>query len=236
VTINAPAPIERSATNGRGDGTVPGGRSRRRTVALSALVGAVVGLTCAAFVAARLASQWSEVRDEIADASLGWIAAALVLAAAGMTWIAVCWRWALALSGPPTDLRRTIAWYYGGEIGKYVPGGIWPVVGRGELASRGGMPRTRAYPSVGLSLATLYLGALLVAAVLVPLDLAQQSESPAALSLLALLPLGLATLHPRVLGWLRDRVARVTGRAAEVAIPRGRAPSGWSSATCPRGC
>jgi hypothetical protein len=98
------------------------------------------------------------------------------------------------------------------------------------------MPRTRAYPSVGLSLATLYLGALLVAAVLVPLELAQQSESPAALSLLALLPLGLATLHPRVLGWLRDRVARVTGRAAEVAIPRGRAPSGWSSATCPRGC
>jgi glycosyltransferase 2 family protein len=188
-------------------------------MALSALVGAVIGLTCAGFVAARLASQWSEVRDHVAGASIGWILAALVLAGCGMTWIAACWRRALALSGPAPSLRRTIAWYYAGEMGKYVPGGVWPVLGRGELARRGGVPRTRAYPSVGLSLATLYLAALAVAAVLVPLDLANQSESPAALLMLALLPVGLAALHPRVLGWARTRLARVTGVGDEIVIP-----------------
>src|SRR5918997_2067890 len=197
----------------------PPGRSRRRAMALTALVGAAIGLTCVAFVVDRMTSQWAEVRDEVADASLGWIVLAVVLAAAGMTWIAACWRLALSLSGPAPDLRRTIAWYYGGEIGKYVPGGVWPVLGRGELARRGGVPRGRAYPSVALSLVTLYLAALGVASVLVPLDLAKQSESPAALALLALLPLGLAALHPRMLTWGRDHVARLTGRGGDIVVP-----------------
>lgn len=195
-------------------------------MATSALVGAVVGLTCVAFVVERMTSQWGEVRDHVADASIGWIVAAVVLAAAGMTWIAGCWRWALGLSGQRPELRRTVAWYYGGEIAKYVPGGVWPVLGRGELAWRGGVPRGRAYPSVGLSLVALYLAALAVASVLVPLDLAKQSESPAALALLALLPLGIAALHPRVLTWLRDRMVQVTGRGAGIVVPPWRATIG----------
>jgi glycosyltransferase 2 family protein len=192
---------------------------RRRAAALSVTAGAVIGLTCTAFVIQRMASQWSVVRDEVADASVGWIAAALVLAAAGMTWIAVCWRQALVMSGPAPRLRGVVAWYFAGEIGKYVPGGVWPVLGRGELARRGGVPRDRAYPSVGLSLIALYLAALSVAAVLVPLDLAKQSESPAALALLILLPLGLGALHPQVLERVRRQVARVTGHGANVVIP-----------------
>jgi uncharacterized membrane protein YbhN (UPF0104 family) len=81
------------------------------------------------------------------------------------------------------------------------------------------VPRHRAYPSVGLSLVSLYLAALAVASVLVPLDLAQQSESPAALALVALLPLGLGALHPRVLTWARDLMVRLTGRGADIVVP-----------------
>ena len=92
------------------------------------------------------------------------------------------------------------------------------MLGRGELARRGGVPRHRAYPSVGLSLAALYLAALGTASLLVPLDLAKQAESPAALALLALLPLGLAALHPRVLTLARDLLVRFTGRGADIAI------------------
>ncbi|MFO7281671.1 MAG: lysylphosphatidylglycerol synthase domain-containing protein [Thermoanaerobacterales bacterium] len=208
-------------------------RSGRRTVAAGVLVGAVIGLTCVAFVVQRMTAQWSEVRDEVADASLGWVAAALVLAAAGMTWVAACWRRALALSGPPPALSQTVAWYYAGEIGKYVPGGVWPVLGRGELARRGGVPRGRAYPSVGLSLAALYLAALAFATVLVPLDLAEQSESPAALALLGLLPLGLAALHPRVLLPVRRLVVRLTGRGGDVVVPPWRATVGLVVAYVP---
>jgi uncharacterized membrane protein YbhN (UPF0104 family) len=162
----------------------------------------------------------------VANASVGWIVAAVVFAGAGMTWIAGCWRLAMGLSGPRPGRRQTVAWYYAGEIGKYVPGAVWPVLGRGELARRGGVPRQRAYPSVGLSLVSLYLAALGVAAVLVPLDLAKQSESPAALALLGLLPLGIAALHPRVLTWGRDRLVRLTGRGGDIVIPPWRSTIG----------
>lgn len=195
----------------------------RRAVALSAVAGAVIGLTCLGFVVQRMTSQWADVRDHVADASVGWIVAAVVLAGAGMTWIAACWRQAMGLSGPAPPWRASVAWYYTGEIGKYVPGGVWPVLGRGELARRRGVPRARAYPSVGLSLAALYLAALGVATALVPLDLAEQSESPAALALLGLLPLGLAALHPRVLTWGRDQAVRLTGRGGDIVIPPWRA-------------
>jgi hypothetical protein len=215
------------------DAPSPPRGSRRRAVALSALTGAVIGLTCLGFVVQRMTSQWSEVRDQVAGASPGWLVAAVLLAGAAITWIAGCWRRAMGLSGAAPPLRASVAWYYAGEIGKYVPGGVWPVLGRGELARRGGVPRARAYPSVGLSLAALYLAALGVATVLVPLDLAEQTESPAALALLGLLPLGLAALHPRVLTWGRDQLVRLTGRGGDIVIPPWRATVGLVASYVP---
>jgi len=220
---DAPPPAPAANAANAADGAPPPGRSSRarraRAIALPALVGIVVGGICIVFVVARMTQQWSEVRDEVRDAELVWIVAALLSAGAGMAWIAACWRRAIALLGPPPARRHTIAWYFAGEIGKYVPGGVWPVLGRGELARRGGLPRHRAYPSVGLSLAALYLAALVLATVLVPLDLAKQAESPAALALLLLLPAGILALHPRVLGWGRGLLVRFTGRGAEIEIP-----------------
>src|SRR5690606_18656789 len=101
-------------------------------MAASAAIGAAVGLTCAAFVVQRMVSQWAEVRDAVAAASPPYLVAAVVLAGGAMAWIAACWRRALRLVGADAARGRTIAWYYTGEIGKYVPGGIWPVLGRGE--------------------------------------------------------------------------------------------------------
>jgi glycosyltransferase 2 family protein len=190
------------------------------------LVGAVVAVVCLAFVVGTLTSQWSEVRREVADASVGWLLASVAAAAVAMLWIAARWQQALGLLGHRRDRRRMVAWYFTGEIGKYVPGGVWPVVGRGELARRDGVPASHAYPSVALSLVTLYLAGLAVATVLVPLDLAGQSQSPAALALLGLLPVGLAALHPRVLGWGRDLVVRVTGKGGDIPLPPWRSTVG----------
>jgi glycosyltransferase 2 family protein len=196
---------------------------RLRWLGLPTLVGLVLAVVCLGFVAATLVSQWSEVRDRIADAAPGWLVLAVLCAAAAMTWIAWCWEDALGLLGHRPGRRRVIAWYYSGEIGKYMPGAVWPIVGRGELARRGGVPASRAYPSVALSLATFYLAGLAVAAVLVPLDLAQQAESPVALALLLLLPLGLAALHPAILGRARRVVVRLSGRGGDVPLPEWRA-------------
>ena len=217
-------PPEPATLNVEGEPTPT--RRPRRTVALSALAGTVVAVVCIGFVVARMTSQWSEIRDQIAGASAGWLVAAGLMAVLAMAWIAACWQRVLALLGPKPERGRTMAWYFAGEIGKYVPGAVWPVLGRGELARRGGVPRSRAYPSVGLSLAALYLAALALAAALVPLDLAKQAESPGALALLALLPVGLLALHPRVLTAGRDLLVRHTGRGADITVPPWRATVG----------
>ena len=52
-----------------------------------------------------------------------------------------------------------------GQLGKYVPGGIWPIVGQAELAHRGATPRSVAYSSTALSMVATLLGAAMVATV-----------------------------------------------------------------------
>ena len=101
--------------------------------------------------------------------------ATVVLAAAAMLVIASGW-WTILRSGHasvgPTDgtVTRTRAWtwFFAGEIGKYVPGTVWPILGRGELAVRGGVARREAYRSVFHSLALFYLACAAVAALLLP--------------------------------------------------------------------
>jgi uncharacterized membrane protein YbhN (UPF0104 family) len=146
-----------------------------------------------------------------------WLVAGLVCAALAMLAIAVPWKHALALVGVEAPLLACITWYFVGEIGKYVPGGIWPVVGRAELARRGGHPRSGAYASVGLSLGALYLSGMVVVAVLLPLRFVDDGANW--LWVLALLPIGLALLHHRPLAWMVERAEKVMKRKLSVQIP-----------------
>lgn len=199
---------------------------RRRSAVASSVVGAVIGGICVVFVARELVSEWDRVSDAVTGAEPGWLGAGLMLAGAAMASIAWCWGDALAVLGARRPRRTVVAWYFLGELGKYLPGGVWPVLGRGELARRGGVNRATAYGSVILSLLALYLGALLVAAVLVPVDLARDDGPRAAFALLVLLPIGLALLHHRVLDGLLGWVRRRTGRAVELVVPRWRTTIG----------
>ena len=196
------------------------GRGLRRWLPLG--VGAVLTIVCAAFIVRVLMNDWAQVSDLVTNASWTWLVTALVCAAAGMTVIAVTWADALAVMGGHMRRGQSVAWYYVGEIAKYLPGSIWAAVGRGEVARRRGVPAPQAYPSVFLSLIALYLAAALTAAILLPFDLAHSSEAGPALLLLLLVPLGLAGLHPRVLGAMVEFGERVTRRSIPVRIPAWR--------------
>ncbi len=215
VEASAPDPGDAGAEAAVGSGR-PKGLAR-----LVGLLGLVVGVAAVAFVVATLVQRWPEVSDELRHAEVGWLVAALVLAATGMTIIGWGWRHVLRVLGVDAPLGGVIAWYYVGEIGKYVPGGVWPVLGRGELARHHGVPRSRAYASVGLSLALLYLAAMFVAAAFLPFALAGSGFSPWMLCLLAL-PVGLGLLHPAVLGRVAALASRLLRRELVVDIPSWR--------------
>lgn len=192
----------------------------------STAVGALLAVLAGFFVVRALTREWDDVREALESANGLWIVGALFLAAAGMTAIAFPWRRALRLLGAGLSYPEIVARYYLGEIGKYLPGGVWPVVGRGELAARAGVARGAAYSSVALSLGALYLAAMLVAVGGAPaiLDAAEGNgpgdDGPGRyLWVLVLLPLGLVTLHPQVLGRLRKLAERILHRPIEASIP-----------------
>lgn len=177
---------------------------------------AVAGL---AFVTRTLAKNWNETQDLIENAEWGWLLVAIPVCLAGMTGVGTPWRKIIAALGEEHGMLETLRWYFPGQLGKYVPGGIWPVVGRGELAVKGGVARTVAYTSVALSLALTYLAAALTALVLLFFSLLSGESAAGAIWALLVLPLGLAVLHPAVLRKLVTIAERVLSREVPVQVP-----------------
>jgi uncharacterized membrane protein YbhN (UPF0104 family) len=118
-------------------------------------------------------------------------------------------------------LGTTVARYYVGEIGKYLPGSLWPVIGRGELAARTDVPRPVAYGSVAVSLVSLYLAAGLLVAALLPFLGSADGDAP--LWPLLSIPIGIALLAGGVLERLRRLAERMIGHELDLTFPSPRA-------------
>jgi glycosyltransferase 2 family protein len=131
---------------------------------LAPVVGLLIGLAGIAFVIRTLISKWDEVVDTFSQVEIPTLLVSLLLGLGAMTSIGAAWVSMLQHRGHHIRHREAMSWYFTGQLGKYVPGGIWPIVGRGELAARSGIPRIDAYASTGLSLVTTYLGAVVTIA------------------------------------------------------------------------
>ena len=53
------------------------------------------------------------------------------------------WQDSIALGGD-VNRREIFVWYQLGQMAKYLPGGVGPLMGRGEMATRGGTKRSLA--------------------------------------------------------------------------------------------
>ena len=128
---------------------------------LASFAGVLIGLAGVTFVVRTILTKREEVGDAFAELNGITLIASLLLGLSAMTLIGYVWTRMLVSRGHHAPPRSAMAWYFAGQLGKYVPGGIWPIVGRAELAARGGVPRTDAYAATGLSMVTTYLAAAL---------------------------------------------------------------------------
>lgn len=123
----------------------------------------------------------------------------------GRTWLAL-----LRGFGVEVGSRDAATVFYTSQLGKYVPGSVWPVVAQVSLGARWGVPRRVMFGASILLLTMVTVTGLLVGALLLPWS------SPDGLDrywwLLVLLPPLVALLHPRVVSALIDRVALWSGR------------------------
>lgn len=184
---------------------------------IASSVGLVIGLLGVAFVTRELVRDREVVLAALSGARLASLVPAVLLGLASMTSIGLVWWRCLRVLDADLGMFDALRRYFIGQLGKYVPGGIWPVLGRAEMARRGGVSGPAAYGSTVLSLGLTYLAAILVAAG--ALVLGAGSPTPMSLAAFGLLPLGLVVLHPSILRHLLGVLRRISGRELAVAVP-----------------
>ncbi|WP_040492404.1 lysylphosphatidylglycerol synthase domain-containing protein [Ilumatobacter nonamiensis] len=132
---------------------------------LVASLGAVIGIAGIAFVAAKLYSGRDEFIEALRQSDPAWLIAAGVAGLTAILGIGVVWIAIVRARDAVAPAGAGMRWFCVGQLGKYVPGGIWPVVGQGELAHRGGVGRTDAYAGTAVSMLSTLAGAATVAVV-----------------------------------------------------------------------
>lgn len=132
---------------------------------VTSVLGISVGIAGIVFVVRTLINKWAEVSDAFSQMDVIPLLASLVLALSALTIIGSTWSTILRHRDHQIATSTALSWYFTGQLGKYVPGGIWAIVGRAEMAVRGGTNRSDAYVSTGISMMTTYLASIVVIAV-----------------------------------------------------------------------
>jgi uncharacterized membrane protein YbhN (UPF0104 family) len=196
---------------------ISGGRRLKLALRLAGLI--FVGL-CIAFVVHLLVRDWPETSQALRHANLWWLVPAAPCAVGGM--VILAWRWRAAIAavgGERAGLHRLVGAFFVGEAGKYIPGAVWAMLGRGELARREGYERSVAYSSVALSVIGCYLAAALTALVLALVCVIGGSINMPWWPVAAVAAVGITAIHPAVSRRILALVGRVLGRQFTVEIP-----------------
>jgi len=186
--------------------------------ALVSSIGLIIGLAGMAFLLRTMWTHRDEMKDSFSQLTWSSLVGAVFFAFMSMSYLGWMWGRLLLRRGYKVPRAQLVSWYYTGQLGKYVPGGVWAVVGRAEMAVRGGVPRADAYSVTGLSMFTTYSAAALCAA----LGSLLSWERPiigAALLLALLFGLSvyaIAPLRQRLVGLLR----KITSGTNELTAPK----------------
>jgi uncharacterized membrane protein YbhN (UPF0104 family) len=161
--------------------------------------------TAAGLCAFEVARQWSRVEPVLSGigplAALGAMLSVLIAVFASMQ----VWRLLLAALGSSPSASSVARIVFVGQLGKYVPGSVWPVLAQMELGTACDVPRHRSATASMLStIITLSCG-LLAALLTLPFV----AGSRAWLWALAAVPVLLACMWPRALNSGTARLLRL---------------------------
>jgi hypothetical protein len=132
------------------------------------------------------------------------------------------WRLLLAALGSPLPVRAAARIMFIGQLGKYLPGSIWPVLAQMELGTVYKVPRHRSASASVLTMVLSLLTGLLIALVTLPFV---TGSMPYRWAFLAA-PILLVCLHPKVLNRVLGRLLRLARQPALEQPLAGRAVAG----------
>jgi len=177
--------------------SAPSLEPRRRRRPLRTAVNALVVAAFVVFIAYAVAKRWGDVRDYAGRLSLraGGLSMAAVL---GAVWCSfLCWKAVLADFGSRVPLSGGMRIFFIGQLGKYLPGKLWPILTQIRLGAEYRVPKRASAAAAGVFMLLVLGTGLVLAAVTVPF-LGGQAFSRYWWTL-AVLPLALAAMHPAIL-------------------------------------
>jgi hypothetical protein len=138
------------------------------------------------------------------------VVASLVFGMLGTGVTFLFWRQILIGLGVDPPRASSFRVFFVGQLGKYLPGSVWPVVAQMEYGKKNGIARRTILAANVLTLALSLAVGLVIGAALVPLASTSALQTYGWFYLL--LPFLLALLHPRtipgLLDWLFARIGR----------------------------
>ena len=183
---------------------VAAGGRRRTAVSVLALALVLVAFGWS------LAGRWSEVAEQLGSQRPGVLVAALVTSLAGVYFSFLLWRGTLAVLGTRLDVRPAARLFFVSQLGKYLPGAVWPVVAQMRMGKALGVPRQRTGLAFLLTLGLATLVGMVLAVAALPALL--EAEGPAALWVLVAVPFVLVLFVPAFVNRLLGLALRVIRR------------------------
>jgi glycosyltransferase 2 family protein len=155
-----------------------------------------------------ISKEWGEVHHALGQ--IGVLASFEALLALLVMQFATLRVWQVLLAGLGSPLRTTAAGriLFIGQLGKYIPGSVWPVLAQMELGARAKVPRTRSASASVLTMLLSLLTGLITAAVTLPF--ARQSDDY--LWVFLVVPVIVVCLHPKVLNPLLNKLFKLAKR------------------------
>jgi hypothetical protein len=186
-----------------GTAAAPDARSRDVRGLLLAWGRRVVVAVVIGFAALQVVREWDEVSATLRQLSWPHLVLALMAMSAGVLLGPLVWRAALGAMGVRVGVPDAGRIYLVGQLGKYVPGSVVAFVLQMELARAAGVSRARGLTASLLTAGVAVVTSLLAGLLAVP---ALAGSEPVLLWLFALLPVGLALLHPAPLTFVVDKL------------------------------
>lgn len=155
-----------------------------------------------------ISTRWNGVSHSLGQ--IGLLASFEALLALLVMEVATLLQWQTLLAGLGSPIRTTTAGriFFVGQLGKYIPGSLWPVLTQMELGARANVPRTRSASASILTMILSLATGLLVAAATVPFA----HYSIGYDWVFVFVPVILVCLYPRVLNPLLDWLFKLTRR------------------------
>jgi hypothetical protein len=157
-----------------------------------------------------LVAQWGAVRPLLGQLSILSLGAAMAAVAGGILATFQCWRTILTGLGGRLPVAAGARVFFVGQLGKYLPGSVWPVMAQMELARDYQVPQRTSGAAVGVFMLVVVGSGLAVAAATTPLLGSDAFHSY--WWLLAVLPVALLLVVPPVLNRLLALALRLARR------------------------